>query len=87
MANGFHLAYAITVPFGGHFGVFEKLEIVISNRPLALMSATPFAVWNQRRCWIAAFGSSYTSPAALDTTGAAIWDIGGIVIFFASRTV
>ena len=39
----FRLAYATTVPFGRYFGVFKKLEIVIANYSLVLMSATPFA--------------------------------------------
>ena len=44
------------------------------------MSATPIAVRTACRCWIAAFGSRNTRTAA-------VWDIGGIVIFFVSRTV
>ena len=44
MASGFRLAYPTTVPFGRHIGVSEKLEIVIENRSLVLMSVTPFAV-------------------------------------------
>ena len=87
MASGFRLTYATTVPFGRHFGVFEKFEIIIANRSLVLMSATPFAVRTLCRCWIAAFGSRYTRPAAVDTPGTAIWDIGGIVEFCVSRTV
>ena len=75
------------MPFGRHFGFFEKLEIVIANRSLVLMSATPFAVRTLSCCWTAAFGSRYTRLAAVDTTGTAIWKIGGIVIFFVSRTV
>ena len=51
------------------------------------MSATPFAVRTLCRCWIAAFGSRYTRPAAVDATGTAISDIGGIVVFVVSRTV
>ena len=72
MASGLRWAYATTVPFGRHFGVVQKFEIIIANRSLVLMSATPFAVRTRCRCWIAAFGSRYTRPAAVDTTGAAL---------------
>ena len=37
MSSEFRLAYATMVSFGRHFGVFEKLEIVIPNLSLVLM--------------------------------------------------
>ena len=86
-ASGFRLAYATTLPFGRGFGAFEKLEILFANRSLVLMFVTPFAVRTLCRCSIVALGLRYTRPAAVDRTGAAIWAIGGIVVFFVSRTV
>ena len=45
MASGFRLVYVTAVPFGRHFGAFEKLEIIISNLSLVLMSASTFEGW------------------------------------------
>ena len=41
MASRFRSVYATTVLLGRQLGVFGKLEIVITNRSLVLMSETP----------------------------------------------
>ena len=87
IASGLRFAYAIVMPFGRSCVVFEKFANAISNRTTGRTSTTSLDVRTWCRVCTACFGSRYTSPAAVVTTGIDIWDRGGIVTCFASRTV
>ena len=87
IASGLSFAYAIVLPFGRSCVVFEKFANTISNRTPVRTSITPLDVRTFCCVCTGCFASRYTSLAAVVTTGTDIWDRGGIVTCFASRTV